>query len=182
MKVRRKYKAFMRRHSEHVALVAGIICGLIFGLLFWSREMPSGFISPCPKDGCEMQAGESAEIKKIITPTIAPKPTEKPTPRSQGQMIRGIASYYSVAGCLGCSPSLTMANGEPLDDSRLTLAYNHAPMNTVVTIRNVRNNRTVQATITDTGGFGPLGRIADLSVATKNAIECSSLCEVEIEL
>lgn len=90
----------------------------------------------------------------------------------------GIASYYSRTGCIGCSANLTMANGEVLDDSRLTLAHNQIPLNTDVRV--CHDNKCVTATVTDTGGFNELGRIADLSLATKEAINCTDLCEVSI--
>ena len=42
--------------------------------------------------------------------------------KASAMELKGNASYYSVAGCLGCSPTLTMANGERLNDKKLTLA------------------------------------------------------------
>lgn len=84
--------------------------------------------------------------------------------------ITGLASYYSRSGCLGCSKTLTMANGEPLDDSKLTVAYNRAPLNSFIKITNVKNGAIVTAKITDRGGFERHGKIVDLSVATKNAL------------
>jgi len=98
----------------------------------------------------------------------------------------GTASYYSRAGCLGCNKNFTMANGQRLDDQRLTLAMTpfavrtYKLLNKKVTIRNRRTGASVVATVTDTGGFARYRRIADLSVATKLAIKCGGLCEVEI--
>ncbi len=98
----------------------------------------------------------------------------------------GTASYYSETGCLGCSKTLTMANGQRLDDRRLTLAMipstvrKYKLLNKNVTIRNSKTGASVVATVTDTGGFGRYSRIADLSVATKLAIGCGDLCRVEI--
>jgi len=90
----------------------------------------------------------------------------------------GEASYYSREGCIGCSPSLTMANGEPLDDSRLTVAFNRLPLNSYVEVRNKANGQSIVAKVTDTGGFERHGRIIDLSVGTKEAIGCGDLCSV----
>jgi rare lipoprotein A (peptidoglycan hydrolase) len=79
-----------------------------------------------------------------------------------------------------------MANGQTLDDSRLTLAMTptdvrtHTLLNKHVIVKNIKTNAHVVATVTDTGGFARHNRIADLSVATKQAIGCSDLCEVEI--
>lgn len=102
-----------------------------------------------------------------------------------GELI-GMASYYSRAGCLGCSKTLTMANGESLDDTKLTIALapnlisEHKLMNKYVGVINIKNHMWVIAKITDTGGFAKLNRIADLSLETKNQLNCSSLCEVII--
>jgi len=93
---------------------------------------------------------------------------------------KGQASYYSREGCIGCSESLTMANGQPLDDSKLTVAFNKLPLGKTVRIINNRTHDVVTAEITDTGGFESLGRIIDLSLATKNAINCNDLCDVTI--
>lgn len=124
---------------------------------------------------------QAIEVSPTLQPTATPIPTK--TPIKQGNVINsGNASYYSIDGCLGCNPGRIMANGEKLDDGRLTLAYNHLPMNTVVTIRNTVTGATVRATVTDTGGFERHGKIADLSVATRDALGCGSTCPIAIEL
>lgn len=95
----------------------------------------------------------------------------------------GKVSHYSRAGCLGCSPTLTMANGEPLDDNRLTIAFNKAPLNSRVLLTNLDNGKSVEATVTDTGGFESLGRIADLVPAVANALETKTdISNVQIKL
>ena len=107
--------------------------------------------------------------------------TIKTMQREEGvNLWTGKASYYSRKGCLGCSESFTMANGQPLDDSKLTVAFNKLPLGKTVRIVNNSTNDVVEAEITDTGGFERLGRIIDLSVATKEAIHCSDLCDVTI--
>ena len=136
-----------------------------------------------------------------VTPTATPSATPSAQPKSTThgvqivkpvvakepeRVIEGEASYYSREGCIGCSENLTMANGQPLDDAALTLALTpemvreHKLLNDYVVVENLANGKTVRARVTDTGGFGNLGRVADLSVATKNAINCKSLCEVKI--
>ena len=94
----------------------------------------------------------------------------------------GIASYYSRAGCVGCSKTLTMSNGEPLDDSRLTVAFNRAPKNTFVVVTNLKTGQSIQAKVTDRGGFERKGRIIDLTIATRDAIGCGHLCKVRVDL
>jgi rare lipoprotein A (peptidoglycan hydrolase) len=123
----------------------------------------------------------------VASPTLTetPVPTRVPTKapiQSGGVINSGKASYYSIDGCIGCNPGRIMANGEKLDDGRLTLAYNHLPMNTVVTVRNTVTGVSVRATVTDTGGFEKYGKIADLSVATRDALGCGSTCPIAIEL
>jgi rare lipoprotein A (peptidoglycan hydrolase) len=118
------------------------------------------------------------------TPKAVLGPDQGNKPVLQKTSYKGLASFYSRAGCLGCSESLTMANGEPLDDSKLTLAFMRADLGTMVKITNVKTGQSVIAKVTDRGGFENLKvpKIADLSVATKEAIGCGSICEVEIEL
>lgn len=96
----------------------------------------------------------------------------------------GLASYYSVVGCLGCSPTLTMANGERLNDAAYTIALPPAQFrafkNQYLEVKNPKTGLKVRAKVTDSGGFAKYNRVADLSLATKNAIGCSNLCKVEI--
>lgn len=106
-------------------------------------------------------------------------------------ILQGKASVYSEAGCLGCSTTLTMANGEKLDDDRATLALPCSydingrcslslALGTKVRIVS-ETGRAVVATVTDSGGFKKYGRVADLSLATAKAIGCHGLCNVRIE-
>ena len=75
-----------------------------------------------------------------------------------------------------------MGNGEVLDDTHATIAYNHAPLNLKIKITNLGNNRQIYAKLTDRGGFERHGKIADLSVATKEALGCGDVCRIELEL
>lgn len=97
------------------------------------------------------------------------------------QSWTGLASFYNWAGCLGCNPKRIMANGKPLVDTNKTLAFQRLALGSKVRVTNLRNNMFVVAEVTDRGGFEPLGRIADLSEGTKDAINCSDLCKVKIE-
>lgn len=141
---------------------------------------------------------EAKLVSPIPTIEITPTPTATPSAtrgveivkpvvaKEPERAIEGEASYYSREGCIGCSENLTMANGQPLDDTALTLALTpemvnkYKLLNDYVEVENLANGKTVRARVTDTGGFGKLGRVADLSVATKNAINCKSLCQVKI--
>jgi len=141
---------------------------------------------------------EHIEVE-LISPLPDPTPTPTATPGAVLQIVKevkaqeikvrelqGIASYYSRAGCLGCSENMTMANGQTLDDTALTLALTpeivgkHKLLNDIITVKNVKTGDTVKAKVTDTGGFARHGRVADLTIATRNAINCTNLCEVLI--
>ena len=104
---------------------------------------------------------------------------QKPVPGKQAWL--GTASYYSESGCVGCSPTLTMANGERFNENSLTVAFNKLPLGSLVRVTNLTNEQAVTAKVTDTGGFESLGRIIDLSKGTKEVINCSDLCQVRVE-
>lgn len=117
----------------------------------------------------------------LITP-IVPTSTPIVTPTPNYHVQIGLASYYSRAGCIGCSADRIMRNGEPLDDTRLTVAYNDAPINSFVKVTNLKTGASVRAKVTDTGGFKRHNKIIDLTPATRDAIGCGSECEVEVVL
>jgi rare lipoprotein A (peptidoglycan hydrolase) len=168
--------------SEKVRMVIGLVVMIfaiygvfqLFGKIISRRQVK--IISP------RSEIGQSAETQGV-TPTpiyfTTPTPTATPTPLQRP--TRGKASYYSREGCLGCSDTLTMANGEVLDDTKLTVAYNHAPLNSTITITNTKTNKSVVARVTDRGGFERHGKIIDLSVATKQAIGCGDVCNVILD-
>lgn len=105
---------------------------------------------------------------------------QKKFEEEKAKTFTGIASYYSVAGCVGCREDLLMANGKKFDENAMTLAMNDIPLATRVTVTNTLTGESMNAEVTDTGGFNELGRIADLSKGLKEAINCTDLCEVKI--
>lgn len=203
---KRKLRVWKRHHRAlWLGIQFGLLIGLIYIICFYrpvtkysNREIMAPVPSPTPKWIETKNGGEYREdicndfefFEVTINgekEQICPKPTEKPTkvvpttsPNAPQRPTSGKASYYSVAGCLGCSDNRQMANGEILDDTKLTVAYNHAPLNTYIHITNVANNKTVTAKITDRGGFEKYNKIADLSVATKNALGCGDVCNVKL--
>lgn len=157
------------RRFNYVSLLIGLGAVVLMGrgiLSFIPERQPVKIISPVPE--------------VTPTPTVIPTKTITPKPTAVQRPTKGKASYYSIEGCLGCSPTLTMANGQRLDDTKLTLAYNHAPLNTQVKIRNTKTGATVVATITDRGGFERHGKIADLTIATRDALGCGDICPIEL--
>lgn len=100
-----------------------------------------------------------------------------PAPILDGPLVlEGEASYYSRAGCLGCDPNVIMTNGQPLNDSALTMAIGAHLKHLVgheALVTSLVTGKSVKVWITDTGGFyqAKYGyRVADLTVATKQAI------------
>lgn len=131
----------------------------------------------------------SAILFALLAVPVTPQVAQVPTAREQvveqkSYSYEGTASYYWTGGCLGCRSDLLMNNGEPLDDSKLTIALipseYRVHKNHFVDVTNMVNGQSVKAKVTDSGGFGKLGRIADLSLATKNLLGCSNLCKVKI--
>lgn len=118
-----------------------------------------------------------------LLPLSEDVPPEPPKPVNIAQpgtgiilTLEGEASYYSRAGCLGCSPTMTMANGQPLDDNALTMAIGANRKHLVghkARVTNLATGQSVIVRITDTGGFYQAkynNRVADLTVASKQAI------------
>lgn len=156
------------------AIIAGVVMGASAAMLVSSvmyRQQEAKILAPV------------AVPTPTAKPTATPTPTRKPTPTNTPiKGISGLASYYSRAGCLGCNPGRIMANGEVLDDGKLTVAYNRAPLNSHIKIVNVKTNTEVVAKVTDRGGFENLKqpKIVDLSVATRDALGCGHVCSVRI--
>ncbi len=103
----------------------------------------------------------------------------------------GVASWYGAGAteCLGCRKYFdgntfyyVMANGQRLDDSKHTIAFNRLPLGTKVRIQNLDNNMMVDAVVSDTGGFEEpkYNKIADLTKAVRNALNASGNVRVKI--
>lgn len=134
---------------------------LLGAYLFFLQPQATAVISPVP------------EIPEVRTSTPTPLPTPEP--------VIGMASYYSRSGCIGCSTDFVMANGEVLDDTRLTVAYNDAPLNSFLIVRNIDTGMEVLVKVTDRGGYKKHGKIIDLSKAVKEVLGCGDVCRVSIE-
>lgn len=105
--------------------------------------------------------------------------THEPSEKTQPNQYEGKVSYYTEKGCLGCNEELITASGDILDDSKLTLAIpaewrSEIPMGTIVRVENTSEDLSVMAKVNDTGGFLKYDRIADLSLATCQAIKCKT--------
>lgn len=76
----------------------------------------------------------------------------------------GIASYYS-----DYFVGRTTANGEIFAQTKLTAAHKTLPFNTIVTVTNLDNCKTVTVRINDRGPFIE-GRIIDLTKAAADSL------------
>lgn len=168
----RRVRVWRRKHQYLLLpFLGGIIIGAVLGYFIFCGPKEPELISPCPDNGCFIDP----------TPTIAPKVVPTTSPNAPQRPSTGKASYYSIAGCVGCRADRIMANGQRLDDTRATVAYNYLPLNTPVEITNVANGKSIVVPVTDRGGFEKYGKIADLSLATKNALGCGDVCNITIQ-
>lgn len=179
-----------KRNSSRKTLVFFILGGIVGWLLsnYALRGYQVRIQSPLIIERYEMLSPLPEETTTdgalIMQPVEDTEST--PTPEPVSNFVTGEASYYSETGCLGCNSELKMANGERLDDTVQTVALTpetvskYKLLNDTVTIINLTTGQSTKARVTDTGGFGKYGRVADLSLATKNAIDCQNLCQVKV--
>ncbi len=161
-----------------VLLILADIWGDNFTLVWQTpvRVERREIISPIIEDSEE-------DTEDVVEEDIEIEETEEVTQNPAPKIWAGEATWYGARPewCVGCNPNFIMANGERLDDTQKTLAFNHLPLGTWVKITNVDNGLNEHARITDTGGFDSLGRIADLSIALRDSLGCGDLCNVTIQ-
>lgn len=88
-----------------------------------------------------------------------------PTVVEVGETAEGTASWYGP----GFHGKLT-SNGETYDQNSFTAAHKTLPMNTMLKVRNIENNKEIIVRVNDRGPF-VAGRIIDLSNAAAHAID-----------
>lgn len=183
---------YTRRHKKDTHKLIGLVMllWLLSPLFLGIYSVYQGYKISVLQDEIDHVETELRTVKdKILAPMPTAEPTATPsaTPvervlpkkpstgtKEAGESAKtwtGKVSHYSRAGCLGCSATLTMANGQPLDDDALTIAFNKAPLGTKLKLTNLDNGKSVIVTVTDTGGFERHGRIADLVPAVAKALE-----------
>ena len=111
------------------------------------------FAEPLERDYCTLKDVICDSEKPLEQAIIKEVVEEKKT--VENVVMQGEATYYSRAGCIGCSPKLLMANGQPLDDGALTFAVPANRMDLLhkkFTIENAQTGKKVMAMATDTGG------------------------------
>lgn len=130
-------------------------------------------------EASEAQKESTGGAQLLVAGSYDSSPEASPVPEVvSSEVFVGKISHYSKAGCLGCPVHYDengelfyrTATGEIFDESALTLAFNHLPLNTRVRITNLDNGKSRIARINDTGGFEKYGRIADLTVGLGNEL------------
>jgi len=153
---------------------AFIALAILVAVISFCRTSKTAQVPEAPRVSHEWTQGELDRLNCEINPATCPQASPKPR---KIDFMKGYVSYYSDAGCLDCRTDRLTASGEKFDENKLTLAHNQIKLGTKVRITNLNNGKTVIAKVNDRGGFNRLGlhgRIADLSLATCNAIECKT--------
>ncbi len=78
---------------------------------------------------------------------------------------QGMASYYTERDNWKNGHNKT-ANGEKYNEKLLTCASNKHKFNTLLQVKNLKNNKTIICRVNDRGGFGKYNRVLDLSKAS----------------
>ena len=132
--------------------------------------------------GVGYQFGENINVSKAIecVPELDNPNYIRVTQTFKVKRIEGIASWYGEdsSECIGCRDDLLMANGQRYNENNFTIASNDYALGQEVRVCNELT--CIDTVVTDTGGFNALGRVADLSKATKNVLNCGDLCDVTI--
>lgn len=91
---------------------------------------------------------------------------------------QGVAAYYSDV-----FQGKTTASGEVYDKNEYTAAHKSLPFGTKVRVTDLKNNKSVDVTITDRGPFIK-GRIIDLSYAAAEKIDLikAGVSQVTLEI
>ena len=101
----------------------------------------------------------------------------------------GEASWYGTGEgeCLGCSENLIMANGQKLDDTKLTVACGlsnsckYLNLGDKLLITNLDNSKQVIVVVTDKGGLRA-GRLLDVSKAVRDILEFEGLANIKFSI
>lgn len=130
-------------------------------------------------------------FKKVDQPLISPLSDYQPV-KVQAFEVKeyfGTASWYGTGEneCLGCNKNRIMANGQRLDDKKLTVACGlkssckYLKMGTKILITNLDNSKQVVAIVTDKGGLRA-GRLLDVSKEVKSQLEMKGIGNVKFSI
>lgn len=88
----------------------------------------------------------------------------------------GIASFYG-----GKFHGKKMANGDKFNKYKISAAHKTIPLGSTVKITNLKNKKSIICKIVDRGPFVK-GRILDLSLAARNALDFDGLTKVSVKI
>jgi rare lipoprotein A len=121
---------------------------------FWIILLIFALAAGCANNRCLVK-DKPAKTYTVMGKTYQPMKNVKP-----GYVQKGTASWYGP----GFHGKKT-ANGEVYDMNELTAAHNVLPLNSVVRVKNLDNNKEITVRINDRGPF--VGdRVLDLSLAS----------------
>ena len=184
IKYNSRYKRIRKQKAQKRLIMLIFFSLIIFGILQFNQSEPQKPVIQV-KQQATMRLNAPKDVKVSNTPTPTQPPLKSHRSESNAISTQGYVSHYSRAGCLGCSENFTMANGQPLDDTAMTIAVHpHTlAMGTKVKLTNTDNGKEAIATVTDTGGFKKYNRVADLTIAVGNALETKtdvSIVKIEV--
>ena len=162
-----KYNNWLIRFLLGFFILLGLV---VLGCIWYEREMAKPIISPVPEGSLRVKEIKAAE------PYIPPV------------QLEGIATWYGSADseCLGCRKDRLMANGKKLDDTALIVACGVGgsckvfPLGSKVKIINLENMMTVEAVVSDTGGFAKYNRILDVTKAVRDRLNMAGMARVRV--
>lgn len=130
---------------------------------------------------CAIAIGACGKKKAVVVAPAAPVMKTRPLPEPAppiGTAERGLASWYGHP-----YHGRPAADGEIYDMEKLVAAHRTLPFQTVVRVRNLGNDKTVDVRIIDRGPFVQ-GRIIDLSHAAAKEIDLlgPGVAQVEITI
>jgi rare lipoprotein A len=123
-----------------------------------------------------ISAGCGKKKQRMATPPPAPGSRPSTPPPAVGSTERGVASWYGKP-----YDGRAAADGEIYNMETLVAAHRTLPFQTMVRVRNLTNEKTVDVRIIDRGPF-VAGRMIDLSHAAAQAISLIGPGFAQVEL
>ena len=88
----------------------------------------------------------------------------------------GVASFYG-----GKFHGRKMANGKVFNKYKISAAHKRIPLGSIIKITNLKNKKHILCEVSDRGPYIK-GRILDISLAARNALDFDGLTKVSIKI
>ena len=137
-----------------------VLAGVVFSLVF----------------PASLSKAQAKKVPATQRPYVIDSKTYYPIPSSEGYTKQGIASWYGP-GFHGHKTS----NGEIYNMHEMTAAHKLLPMNTMLLVHNLENDRKVVVRVNDRGPF-VRGRIIDLSHTAAKALGILKQGTMQVEI